>query len=416
MPTAKLSQRFVDGLKPTEKLVLYFDTSLTGFGVYTKGNSKTYFVQARAAKKLIKTTIGKASIFSLDDARKEAKNLLAQMAKGEDPVAKKREEQIRSISLENAIIRYYETRTLKPGTVTTYKKLFRLYMSDWMQKPIGSLSKEMVAQRHKKVGDESGEAAANNLLRTFRAVYNFARSISNDAIPENPVHRLSQTRQWFKVGRRHSFLKPQELPSWYAAAMKSENPLIRDYLFLTLFTGLRENEGLTLKWENVDMRDRAFTVQHEMTKNGRPHTLPMSNFLYDLFKRLETHKVNEYVFPGTGTTGHLIESVKQVKFIELQTQLALNGLIDKKQLAGKIAATPDEVLPGITFCLHDLRRTFVTVAESLDIPYAALKRLLNHSDGNDVTGGYLQITTDRLREPMERISTKLSELMMPPGL
>jgi hypothetical protein len=53
----------------------------------------------------------------------------------------------------------------------------------------------------------------------------------------------------------------------------------------------------------------------------------------------------------------------------------------------------------------------IIVAESLDISYAALKRLLNHSDGNDVTGGYLQITTDRLREPMERISTKLLELM-----
>jgi integrase len=61
--------------------------------------------------------------------------------------------------------------------------------------------------------------------------------------------------------------------------------------------------------------------------------------------------------------------------------------------------------------LHDLRRTFITVSESLDIPYAALKKLLNHSDGNDVTGGYLQITTDRLRDPMERISKKLMALM-----
>jgi integrase len=77
----------------------------------------------------------------------------------------------------------------------------------------------------------------------------------------------------------------------------------------------------------------------------------------------------------------------------------------------KIAADADNIQPGLTFMLHDLRRTFITIAESLDISYAALKRLLNHSDGNDVTGGYLQITTDRLRDPMERISTKLMELM-----
>lgn len=416
MPSAKLSQRFVEGLKPSEKLVLYFDTGLTGFGVYTKGNAKTYFVQARAGKKLIKTTIGKANVLSLDDARKEAKVLLAQMAKGEDPVAKKREEQVRSMSLEKAIEKYFATRTLKAGTITTYEKLFRLYMEDWMKKPIGSITKEMVAQRHKKVGVETGEAAANNLMRTFRAVYNFARSISNDAIPENPVHRLSQTRQWYKVDRRRTFLKSHELPYWHDAVMKIGNPIIRDYLLLTLFTGLREKEGLTLKWDTVDMRDRSFTIEHEKTKNGRPHTLPMSNYLYDLFERLQAQKVNGYVFPGSGKSGHLVEPEKQIQFVEWQTQLMLNGAVDQQELQNIQKEAPDEVVPGIKFCLHDLRRTFITIAESLDISYAALKRLLNHSDGNDVTGGYLQITTERLREPMERICTKLLELMKPTGI
>ena len=59
---------------------------------------------------------------------------------------------------------------------------------------------------------------------------------------------------------------------------------------------------------------------------------------------------------------------------------------------------------GITFMLHDLRRTFITIAESLDIPAYALKRLLNHKFSNDVTAGYIVPTTERLREPMQRIS------------
>jgi len=93
--------------------------------------------------------------------------------------------------------------------------------------------------------------------------------------------------------------------------------------------------------------------------------------------------------------------------------LTLNGVANQAELDMKIADEPETILPGLSFMLHDLRRTFITVAESLDISYAALKRLLNHSDGNDVTGGYLQITTDRLREPMEQISLKLMELMSP---
>ena len=42
--------------------------------------------------------------------------------------------------------------------------------------------------------------------------------------------------------------------------------------------------------------------------------------------------------------------------------------------------------------------------ESLDISAYALKRLVNHSVGNDVTGGYVIMDVDRLREPMQRIT------------
>jgi integrase len=411
MPKMKLTQRFIDNLEPSEKLILNFDTALTGFGVYTKGNAKTYFVQARAGKKLIKATIGKASVFTLEQARKEAKIKLGLMAKGIDPVAEKRKNDIEGISIQEAFKRFKLARTIKESTIENYDSLFRLYISDWLLKPIGNITRDMIAQRHKKVGNDAGEAAANALMRTFRSLYNFARSISEDSIPDNPVVRLSQTRQWYKVERRRTFLKPHELKPWYDAVSKIENPVIRDYILLTIFTGLRRQEGLALKWEYVDMKDRSLTLPPEITKNGRPHTLPLSNYLYDLFKRLETFRENDYVFMGSGKTGHLVEPKKQLHFIEIYTQLALNGVTSLDELEKKRKQNPDDIIPGINFCLHDLRRTFITVAESLDISYAALKRLLNHSDGNDVTGGYLQITTDRLREPMERISNRLLELM-----
>ncbi|NVN97597.1 tyrosine-type recombinase/integrase, partial [Candidatus Nomurabacteria bacterium] len=255
----------------------------------------------------------------------------------------------------------------------------------------------------------AGEASANSVMRTFRAVYNFARSYSDNDIPDNPVQRLSQTRQWYKVERRTNYLKPHELKYWYDAVQKIPNTVIRDYLLLTVFTGLRKQEGLQLKWSSVDIKDRSFTIIE--TKNGKPHKLPMSDYLHTLFKELQNHKINEYVFPGPGEAGHLVEPRKQMAFITKSTQLMINGVDKENALERKKAKDPDSILPGISFMLHDLRRTFITIAESLDISYAALKRLLNHSDGGDVTGGYLQITTDRLREPMERISTKMLDLM-----
>jgi len=58
----------------------------------------------------------------------------------------------------------------------------------------------------------------------------------------------------------------------------------------------------------------------------------------------------------------------------------------------------------VQFTVHDLRRTFITTAESLNISAYALKRLLNHSTENDVTSGYLVIDVERLRKPMQQIS------------
>jgi integrase len=63
----------------------------------------------------------------------------------------------------------------------------------------------------------------------------------------------------------------------------------------------------------------------------------------------------------------------------------------------------------VYFNLHDLRRTFITVAESLDINAYALKKLLNHKDQRDVTSGYIIIDMERLREPMNKITDYILE-------
>ncbi|CAH1904754.1 hypothetical protein NTGHW29_360083 [Candidatus Nitrotoga sp. HW29] len=62
---------------------------------------------------------------------------------------------------------------------------------------------------------------------------------------------------------------------------------------------------------------------------------------------------------------------------------------------------------GVTFTIHDLRRTFITIAESQDISAYALKRLLNHKMNNDVTAGYIINDVERLREPMQKITSYL---------
>ena len=226
-----------------------------------------------------------------------------------------------------------------------------------------------------------GEAYANLAMRVLRALFNFAAGQYEDSqgkslIPENPVKRLSQTRAWYRIERRQTFIKSHELAIWYEALDQLQNKTLRDYLLLILLTGLRRQEAATLKWEQVDLVGKTLTILD--TKNHDSHTLPLSDYLYELLQLRNQHKTNAYVFPGTGSAGHIVEPRKQMAKV---TQLS-----------------------DIAFTVHDLRRTFITIAESLDIPAYALKRLLNHRMTNDVTAGYIVADVERLRKPMQLIT------------
>ncbi len=379
--------------------VVYWDTYLPGFGIYTSAKSKSYFVQGRVNGKNVKTKIERTDKISLDDtrdpddpskrvpgARTRAMDIISKMAHGINQNVERKLEKRREITLKEVREEYFRTKAdLKPNTITTYTKLTDLYLSDWLSRSIRSITKEMVAVRHSKIGKEKGIHPANNTMRTLRALFNFARAQQED-LPENPVQRLTSTRQWYKTDRRQSIIMPSQIAAWYQEVLKVPNPDQKDLLLLILFTGLRREEACTLLWRNVNFEDRILTV--EGTKNGSSHSLPLSGYLYELLKvRKAVHDQGgsgEFVFAGAGKSGHISAPYKRIKEISEAT--------------------------GIKFCLHDLRRTFVSIAESLDISYSALKKLLNHSTANDVTQGYIVVSVDRLRGPMDKVSRRILEL------
>jgi integrase len=155
------------------------------------------------------------------------------------------------------------------------------------------------------------------------------------------------------------------------------NDLARDYFLLVILTGLRRTEALNLRWDNVDLMGRTLTVRD--TKNHQDHTLPLSDYPLELLEVRQREAVGKYVFEGP--RGQL----SNLRYV-------MATVIERS---------------GVTFTTHDLRRTFATVADSLDIPGYAVKALLNHKTGADVTAGYIIADVERLRGPMQRITDYL---------
>jgi len=386
VPTEKLTKRLVDSLRLPEsvhKPVFYRDEALKGFGLKATSNgTKTFIVEKRINGKVKRITLGRYGALTVEQARKEAQKILGEIAQGVDPIAERQAHQVKGVTLEMAFKSYFRSRKdLKDSTVNDYKKALSSYLPDWANTPIASITKDMVEVRHREIGKRS-HSRANGTMRVLRAVFNNAMheyedSQGNPVITSNPVNRLSQKRAWFPDKRKTTLIKAHELKPWYDATMQLNQEVTRDYLHFLLFTGLRRSEASGLTWDTVDFKDKTFTIPD--TKNKEPHTLPMSDVLEEILQRRFSSTNSQWVFPSP---------VQQ----------------DKQLTEPRTAIDRVTELSGVPFTCHDLRRTFITIAESIDIPAYALKRLMNHKDPNDVTAGYIIKSVDRLRKPMQDIS------------
>jgi integrase len=365
--------------------------SVRGLGLtVTAAGSKSFHVVAFINGCTRRVSFSKFPDSSIENARKKAKNLLSDIANGENPVQKRKSRKASELTLRQVFDGYIETRkSLKPGTIYDYEKTLKQTFSDWLDKPMIKITKEMVRKRHSKRGVQS-PARANNAMRVLRALFNYAAEVYEDQsgeslFPSNPVAVLSKTNAWYKVARKKTYISKEDIPAWFETVSSFESEYsqvdasgVRDYLFFALFTGARREEVASLKWSEVDLGRQTFTLLD--TKNGEDVTLPMSSFILEMMLKRRDATSGKYVFPSKRGEGHIKDVRKQVLRIREQS--------------------------GVTFTIHDLRRTFLTIAESLDIGQYTLKRLVNHKTGenNDITAGYIVVNMDRLKSASQRVS------------
>jgi len=276
--------------------------------------------------------------------------------------------------------------TLRDKSRLSYADALR-HLDAWLDRPLREITRDAVERRHKEIAAEveqrrgtRGASSANAAMRALRAVWNFAADRRD--LPPCPV---KLRRQWYHEPRRETYVCAADLPRFYAAVQALPNAVHRDYLTLLLFTGMRRTEAAGLRWTDVDFVEKVIRVPAERTKGKRTLALPMSDFVCAMLTaRREIGNLGGYVFPAASKSGH----IEEPKF--------------PLQLVAKAC--------GVRVSPHDLRRTFLTVAESLNPSAFALKALVGHTVSNDVTGGYVQLSPERLRALAQQITDKILRL------
>lgn len=290
----------------------------------------------------------------------------------------------RIVTLRQVWADYQLTRALKPVTIRNYEQRLGL-LRDWLDIPVTEITRDMVERRHREI---RGEATANSTMRTLRAMLHYAaikyeHADGSPLIKNNPVRRLSELRAWHKDKRRKTCLTTRQLRAFFEGCFALNNTTMRDCLIVLLLTGMRRGEALNLRWSpdpsgefpHVDLE--LGVIHHPDPKNGEPVTLPMSEYVWNLLRLRRIGKRGEFVFPGVSADKPFTAAWNSFDLVR------------------------DRV--GQKFALHDLRRTFCTVADELDIKEQVVQQLVNHKPEGQ-TEAYTCRSVERLRRATQKIT------------
>ena len=368
-------------LTPGEQLHTYKDRDKPGlqFLVYP-GRTKTFelYGKPRGQRVPVRVKIGTFPAISLKAAEDKATELRALLRQGIDPNQKEKAEReaetAKNLTLAQGFEKYSQSKKLAPCTLNNYQRAVNRDMSDWKDKPLAEITREMVLTRFASLDKNQSKTAAQRMAQVLRAVWTFCNDMDDSGeMPYGicPVTILNKQRKgWAKAGRRTRRIRPEELPEWLKA-VRDESGVMGAYFEFLLLTGCRRREATTLTWDQVDFRKG--TITFLKTKNGTDHTLPITKRLREILKTRKKAAADE---PGPLWIDDPKKAIKRV----------INAC-------------------GTEFSSHDLRRTYTTLADLSGAGQYAIKAITNHANTNDVTGLHYASYDDPrdLLAPMQKI-------------
>jgi len=403
----------------------------------------------------------------LTDVRLIANNVRFAMKRGTD-IQELRSEERKIVAttlgdvLRTYLHQYRHGKDPRQNSIKAIEAAIRR-LDQWLGKSLRSIGSNTVDEIWQEItkGGKKNITAAEQTLMWCRAAFNVhierqqadrnRASFDGELLvnPFNIARRKMRTRRQLEDAYHDNNVRnpvdntPERLGAWLEAlwAKRRHNRDAVDYMMLTLLLGARRSETAQLVW-----RDRllakgfeegdysVLTLPHgqehgqvtfRRTKGGFIHSVPLGRFATWLMRqRYEDSHDSLYVFPASSknpaTKSPYYNSPREF-VASLRATLEKQSI--RKAWDARVATyaakgqQPSEKFEAFAaqyvkgewkFTMHDLRRTFCTVAVNIEgMPYAVVQQLMNHSQMGNVTARYGKPTQEALRKHMQQLEDEL---------
>jgi integrase len=387
MPRIRLTKSAIDAL-PTPPLdVVYWDVGLPGFGVKVTPTGRKVFVvlyrMGGAGSKLRKYTIGPYGRVRLHQARLAAQRVFAARLEGRDPAGEKREAKRRVVAdrVEELLETFITQRLSQNRSAGELARLLRREVGKaWNGRSIHEISKRDVVEVISAIEQRGAPIAANKTLKSIKTFLRWC--VGRAVLDQSPAEGVPLPA---KEVARDRVLDDQELAQVILAAQKIGGPY-GGIVELLALTGQRREEVAQLRWEELDLEQRVWTLPKSRTKNAKAHVVHLSEQSMAVLKRAD--RQGPLVFSRRGNKPFQ-------EFSRAKLQL--------------------DQLSGVSgWRLHDLRRTCVSGMAGLGIAPHVADKILNHQSGtiSGVAAVYQrhEFLTER-REALERWGSHVARIV-----
>jgi integrase len=384
-----MSERKRIGLREVRALGLgeiVWDGAVVGFGARRqKGKAVTYFVKYRVLGGAQHWySIGRHGALTPDQARSEARRILGNVAKGEDPAADRAAGRSATTIAELAAVFLAEHVELKrkPRTAQEYRRrLEHVILPMLGRKRVTELTRQDVRKFHHD--RRATPIEANHSVALLSTLMNFAEQSGMRPDGSNPCRHVER----FPQRPRERFLSAEELARLgEAIAGYRGSSYVPAAIKLLVFTGARLGEVLGLRWEWIDFERGEARLPD--SKSG-PKTVHLPPPALGVLQELPRVEGNPHVIVG-GKEGAALAN------------------LEKPWRAVRAAAGLEDVR------LHDLRHAFASVAASSGMGLPIIGKMLGHAQPA-TTARYAHLASDPVKAAAAAVAGQIEAAMSAGG-
>jgi integrase len=350
MAVKKLTAAFVREARaePGKERTVYWDAALPSFGLMvTERGAKSWVLQYRNGRLSRRYTIN--SVLGLEDARREARAILGQVARGHDPILERRKASKASKNTVRAVCERYLLR--EGGKLRTTAKrqanLERLVYPILGGKQIDDIKRSDINALLDDIEDQRGAAMADQILATLRRICNW-HAVRDDQFRTPFVRGMARRKP--EERERDRILNDDELRAVWRTAENYSAPWGQLIRFL-LLTACRRTEASGMSWSEISGDE--WTVPKERYKTGTEVTLPLSKAAMKVLAEIPRVKDCEFIFTTDGRSPISGLSTFKLKF---------------------------DIACGVTgWRLHDLRRSARSLMSRTGVNSDIAERCMGHA-------------------------------------